>query len=96
MDGLNYNEQLNVVVPVWVDRTQFSHSIIKNKNKSKKRIPVDGYEANLDNTEKNLPPASKMPRKSKQINVISEQETSDTSKSSETDDNPMLSVAQEE
>ena len=34
-------------------------------------------------------------RKSKQTNVISEQENSDTSKSTETDDNPVLSVIQE-
>ena len=33
-----------------------------------------------------------MPRKSKQINVICKQETSDSSKYSETDDNPMLRV----
>ena len=32
----------------------------------------------------------------KQILVISEQETSDSSKSGENDDNPMLSVIQEE
>ena len=34
-------------------------------------------------------------RKSKQTNAISEQENSDTSKSTETDDNPVLSVIQE-
>ena len=42
-----------------------------------------------------LRPAPKKPRKSKQINVISKQGTSDSSKPSETDDNPILSVIQE-
>ena len=43
-----------------------------------------------------MPSAPQKPRKSKPINVISEQETSDKSKSNETDDNLMLSVIQEE
>ena len=68
----------------------------KKKNKTEKKTPVDGYEADLENNEKILPPPTKKPRKSKQINVIFEQETSDTSKPSETDNNPMLDVIQEE
>ena len=85
-----------MVVPVWFDEPQFSPSIIKNKNKPKNKITVNGYEADLENTEKILPPSSKKPRKSKQINLISEQETSNTSISSEADDNHILSVIQEE
>ena len=65
------------------------------KNKSKKKILVDGYEADL-NTEKVLLPAHKKHRKSKQVNIISKQETSDSSKSSETEHNPILSVIKEE
>ena len=38
---------------------------------------------------KTLPTAPKKPRKSKQINVISKQETSDSLKPSKTDDNPI-------
>ena len=60
----------------------------------KKNIPVNGYEADLGNTEKILPPAPEELRKSKQINVISEQKTSNSSKSSETDSNHMLSAIQ--
>ena len=52
-------------------------------------MPVHGYEADLENTEKILPKAPKKPRKSKQMNVISEQETCDSSKSIETDGNAM-------
>ena len=85
-----------MVVPVWFDRPQFPPSNIKNKNKSKKKFTVNGYEADLENTEKILPTAPKKPRKSKQTNVISEQDTSDTIKYSETDDNSMLSVILEE
>ena len=40
-------------------------------------------------------PAKTKPRKSKLINVISEQETSDTTKPNETDNSPTLSVIQE-
>ena len=69
-NGWNYNEQLNIVVPVWFDEP-FPPSIIKKRNKSKKEITVDGYDADLENTEKLLPPAPKKPSKSKQINVIS-------------------------
>lgn len=54
------------------------------KNKLKK-IPTKNYEADTENTQKSLPPATTKPRKSKQIDVNSEQETSDTSKSSETE-----------
>ena len=76
----------------WITIPSFDY---QEKGKSKKKIPVGGYEEDLENTEKILPLAPKKPRKSKQINVISEQETSDSSKSSETDDNPMLSVIQD-
>ena len=68
----------------------------KKKNKSKKKILVNGYEAVHENTKKILPPAPKKLKKSKQINVISEQESTDPSKSSETDSNPMLGVIREE
>ena len=34
-------------------------------------MTVDGYDADLENTEKLLPPVPKKPSKSKQINVIS-------------------------
>ena len=51
-------------------------------------MPVDGYEADLENTERILPPAPKKPTKPKRINVISKQKTSHSSKPSETDDNP--------
>ena len=64
-----------------------------SRRKSKREITVDGgYEADLEITEKILPPVPKKFKKSKQINVISEQETSDTGKSTETDNSPMLSV----
>ena len=56
-NGWNYNQQLNMVVPVWFDGPQFPPSIIKKKIKWKKEITVDGYEAGLENTEKTLPPA---------------------------------------
>ena len=59
-------------------------------------MPVDGYDVDLENTEKILPLVPKKPRKSKRINVISKQETSDSSKPSETEDNLILSVIQEE
>ena len=49
---------MNMVVPVWPDRPQFPPSIIKKKNKPKK-LPVVGYEADLENTEKILPMAPK-------------------------------------
>ena len=65
-----------MVAPVWLNS-------LKKKNKLKK-ITVAGYEADLENTEKILPPA---PQKSKPVKVISEQETSDATKSNETDDN---------
>ena len=69
----------------------------KKKNKSKKKILVDGYEADHENTKKILPPAPKKHKKSKKKkNVISEQESSDIHKSSDTDGNPMLGVIQEE
>ena len=58
---------------------------LSEKNKSKKKILIDGYEVDIENTDKALPPATKKPRKSKQINLTSKQETSDTSKSSETE-----------
>lgn len=65
-----------MVAPVWLNS-------LKKKNKLKK-ITVAGYEADPENTEKILPPA---PQKSKPVKVISEQETSDATKSNETDDN---------
>ena len=46
-----------MVVAVWLDSPQFPLSIIKEKNKSKKKVPFVGYEADLKNTEKILPPA---------------------------------------
>ena len=95
-NGWNYNEQLNVVVPVWFDKPLFYHSIITKKKKKKKKILVGGYEADLENTKKILPSAPKKPRKLKQISVISKKEASSWSKSSEIDDNPMLSVIREE
>ena len=74
------------MVPIWFDVLQFHLS-----------IPVDGYdEVGLENTKNILPLGHKKPRKSKQINVISEQGTSDSSKYSETDDNLVLSVILEE
>ena len=70
-----------------------SHPLLSGeKNKSKKKIPVDGYEADLENTKKILPTAPKKPRKSKRINIISKQETSNPSKTSATDDNPILKL----
>ena len=60
-----------MVVPVWFDRPKFPPWIIKKKKKSK-NVTVNGYKADLGNTEKILPPAPKSPRKSKQINVISQ------------------------
>ena len=55
---------------IWFDGPQFLPSIIKKKNKLNKKIPYNGYEADLENTENILPPALKMPRKSKYINAI--------------------------
>ena len=69
--------------------------IIKKINKSKKKAIVDGYKADIETTEKILPPAPQKLRKSKQINVASEQKTSNTSKFNETDDNSMLNVKQD-
>ena len=66
------------------------------EKKSKKKIPVDGYEADLENTEKISPPTPKKPRKAKRINVISKPETTNSSKPNETDENPILSVIQAE
>ena len=51
-----------MVFPVWLDRPQLPPSIIKKSNKSKKKIPVVGYEAGPENTENILPPASQKPR----------------------------------
>ena len=68
----------------------------KKKKKKKKKKLVGGYEADLENTKKILPSAPKKPRKLKQISVISKKEASSWSKSSEIDDNPMLSVIREE
>ena len=68
----------------WITIPFFNY---QEKNKSKKKIAVDGYEEDLENSEKILPPAPKKPRKSKQFNVIFEEETRDTSKLSEMDDN---------
>ena len=56
-----------MVVLVWLDRPQFPPWIIKKKNKSKERIPVIGYKADLENTEKILPPASQKPRNQNQL-----------------------------
>ena len=75
--------------------TTISSFDYEKKKKSEKKTPVDGYEAKLENNKKILPPPTKKTRKSKQINVISEQETSDTSKPSETDNNPMPDVIPE-
>ena len=57
---------MNIAVPVWFDGPQFCP-------KSTKKETVNGYEGDLEKTEKILPPALKKSRKSKQINVISEQ-----------------------
>ena len=81
-----------MMVTVWFDGPQVPPSIIRKKNKSKKKIPVDGFLADPENTEKILPLAPKIPKKSQQVNLISKQETSDSRKSSGTDDNPILSV----
>ena len=43
-------------------------------------MQINGYEADIENIEKTLPPATRNPRKSKQINVTSDQETRDASK----------------
>ena len=56
-----------MVVLVWLDRPQFPPWIIKKKNKSKERIPVIGYKADLENTEKILPPAPQKPRNQNQL-----------------------------
>ena len=93
-NGWSYNEQLNMVLPFWFDGPQFSPSVIMKKNKSKYKLPVEGYEADLENTEKILRPSSKSLEN--QVNVISEQETSNKSACSETDDKLMSSVIQEE
>ena len=69
---------------------------LSRKKKSKNKITVDGYKVDLQNTENISPPTSKKPRKSKQTNLISIKNSSDSSKSSETDYNSMLSVTQEE
>ena len=68
----------------------------RKKVNHKRRYLSDGYKADPENTENILTPALQKPRKSKQINLISEQEISGSSKPSETEDNPMLSVIQEE
>ena len=79
------------------------HNSFDCQEKKSKMIPVHGYEADLEILKIfycgkifSVFSAPKKPRKLKQIHVISEQETSDLSKSSENDDNPMLSVIQEE
>ena len=82
--------------PVWFDEPQFPPLIIGKNSKSEKKIPIDGFEAYFENTEKILPPTPKTPRKSKQTNVISEQEKSNSSKCNETDGNTILGVIQEE
>ena len=46
-----------MVAPVWLDRQQSPPSIIKKNHKSKKKIPVVRYEADLENIENILPPA---------------------------------------
>ena len=78
-----------MVVPLWFVAPQFPPSIIKKKKQIKETITVDGYEADFENKEKILPSTSKMYRKSKQINVIFEQETCDKV-------NPIMSVMQQE
>ena len=60
-----------MLVSVWFDRPQFPPSTIRKKNKSKKKIPIDIYETDLEKTEKILPPAPKKPRNLKQVNIIS-------------------------
>ena len=58
---------MNTVVPVWFDILQLPPSIIKKKYKSKKKIPVVGYETDLENSEKILPPDPQNPRNQNQL-----------------------------
>ena len=46
-----------MVLPVQFDGPQFPLSVIKKQNKTKIKIKVDGYEADLGNTGKILSPA---------------------------------------
>ena len=64
---MEYKEQLNMVVSALVHGPQISPSTIRKKNKSKKNIPFEAYEADLEKTEKILLLAPKKPRKLKQI-----------------------------
>ena len=51
-----------------IDYNSF-HRLSGKKEQSKKKIPVDGYEADFENNEKILPLVPKKQRKSKQVNV---------------------------
>ena len=48
-----------MVTPLWFQGPQFPPSIVKKKGKDKKQVINDGYEADLENGEKNVPSAPK-------------------------------------
>ena len=50
-----------MVAPVLFDGPQLPLSIIKKKNIPKKKIPVDGYDADLGSNEKILPQSRNSP-----------------------------------
>ena len=50
-----------MVASVLFDGPQLPLFIIKKKNKPKKKIPVDGYDADFGSNEKILPPSRNSP-----------------------------------
>ena len=68
-NGWFYNEDINMVTPQWFVGPQFPPSIVKKKGKDKKQAINDGYEADLENGEKNVPSAPKKRKKSQPLKI---------------------------
>ena len=64
---MNYFSQGNLFV-ITSSSSMHRNSLVRvPKKKKREKTPVDGYEVDLENTEKILPPPTKKPRKLKKI-----------------------------
>lgn len=72
-----------MVIAIWSD---WSHFLFQLSRKTKKKIPINGYEADWEKNDKSSSIGPKKSRKTIKFGILSGQDISDSSISGETED----------